>query len=210
MEKKFSDLSEEQVENFYANLKKFGISPDSVQPLCRTCDHSGDLIIGHQGTNDHIHTIDSVQTLKALVGPPDSDYHEKVADDSFVKYPKPAEQTKIVSFSAVNNNVEELKEQMTLVHHKEVNKALHAYILGDSTKVADYEDHINALHFPMEIAVHAAKDLIISKDKPLIVKGDNGKPVSLVYGTATVEKGGFIEVHVPLTMKCQVFTIIDR
>ena len=214
MAKKFSDLTEHQVNNFHAELAKVGINHHDIMGVCVTGEQGNKegTKVGHELAHSDVEpaavtTVDSVQHLKQLTGIPDHDYHSKKYSDGFVHYPKQMRDLAIPTLKSCKNDVCELKNQMSPAQHREVGKALHAYIKGDSTKVADYEDHINAIHFPMTVTSYAAEDLIITKDKPLIVDSPNDQPVHLVYGTITVEPGGYILAKVPLKLSCQVFTV---
>ena len=58
----------------------------------------------------------------------------------------------------------------------------------------------------MTMAVQGAQDITITANNPLIINTPDGSPTTLVFGTVTVEKGGYILMKTPLNLDCQVFT----
>ncbi|NET81455.1 MAG: hypothetical protein F6J94_05660 [Moorea sp. SIO1F2] len=210
MAKKYQDLSDAQRAKFHAKLEALGIDPNTVPATVTT--ESGGLRCGHPAASAdfppaQVHEIGSVADLCAMGGCPDEDYQAKRASDAFVDYPPPAASLGMPSLASCGGDVCQLKDRMTVQHHEAVGKALHAAVMGDSSKVSDYEEHINAIHFPMQIATHAAQHLVITKDNPLIINDPNGQPTNLVVATITIEEGGYIEMKTPLNIECQQFTV---
>lgn len=75
----------------------------------------------------------------------------------------------------------------------EICAAMGAYLFGDSALVRSYKDVLNALRFPMAVAVHEVQEVIVTKDHPLIISGDGyGNPIALIFKKVTVEPGGEI------------------
>ncbi len=204
MTKKFKDLTQEQLDRYHATLAKLGVDKDSVVKQCQTSDHAGGMTVGHQHNCTKHLDITSIDDLNKKVGLDCKQYQNGALDDSDVYYPA-ALTTKL----AKGATPAEIKKQLSSDDHKQIKQAMVSYLQGDSAKVASYKDAINATHFakPVAMAVHAAADITITAGSPLIIKGVDGQPVSLVYGTVTVEPGGYIQSDVPLTIDSQVFTI---
>lgn len=204
MTKKFKDLTAEQLERYHATLAKFDIDKDSVVKQCQTSDHAGGMTVGHQHNCTKHLDVTCIEDLNKKVGLDCNLYQNGTLDDSGVHYPA-ALTTKLAKGAAPA----ELKKQLSSDDHKQVKQAMVSYLQGDSAKVASYKDAINASYFakPVTLAVHSAEDITITAANPLIIKGTDGQPVSLVYGTVTVEPGGYIQSDVPLTIDSQVFTI---
>ena len=210
MVKKFQDLSEEQHDRFNARLETLGIDPSSIPENVTT--PSGGLQVGHPGVNSsfppaRVAEIANLQELLAIGGNSDESYRNRTSSDSFVRYPQPASAMTLPSLASCNNDVCQLKDSLSLEQHQEISKALHAAVMGDSSKVEDYHEHINAIHFPMQVALYAAQNITITPDNPLIINNPDNQPTSLVFGTVTVEPGGYIEAKTPLELHSQQFTV---
>jgi hypothetical protein len=212
MAKSFKDLSGDQQAKFAAKLKQLGIDPGTVPKTVSTATSNGGVCCGHPAGSSEfppatVLKVGSVAALQALGGVKDNEYQSGAASDAFVKYPPSLQQVGAPTLQSCQGDVCKLKDSMTLDQHSAVSQAMHAYLLGDSSKVQDYEEHINAIHFPMQVAVHAAQDLVISANKPLIIDNPDGSPTSIVAGTVTVQPGGYILVKTPLNMDAQLFTV---
>ena len=201
MSKKFKDLSQAQIDNHNNALKRLGIDPASVANSCNTADHPSGMHVGHSHNCTKKIALTCIDDLNAKVGFPCENYQNGSHSDADINYPAPC--------GIAKGSREELKTNMTAQQHADVQQAMSAMVQGDSAKVADYKEAINTLHFSkaVTLAAHAANDITITAANPLIVLDDGGQPVTLVYGTVTVEKGGYIQSSVPLTLKSQVFTI---
>ena len=202
MSKQFKDLTAEQAQRFHDALARLSVDRNLVAARIFTSDHPGGLNIGHKHQCSRICMASSIDDLNAKMGIPCADYHSGKHDDSDIDYPAP------LTLPTLAAN-ESLKSALTDSQFRQVHQAMTAYLQGDSNKVASFQAAINELHFaqPMAMAVHAANDLVIDKDHPLIVKSHNGKPVTLIYGTVTVKPGGQIISDTPLRLESQVFTI---
>jgi hypothetical protein len=202
MSKKFKDLSQAQIDSHNNTLKRFGIDPASVVQSCNTADHPGGMRVGHQHNCTKKIALTSIDDLNDKVGFPCENYQNGSHSDADINYPGPC--------TIAKGSREELKANMSVQQHADVQQAMTAMVMGDSAKVADYKEAINTLNFstPLLMAVHAAEDITITADDPLIVVPDeDGKPVAMIYGTVTVKKGGYIQSSVPLILTSQVFTI---
>ncbi|PLY42104.1 hypothetical protein CSZ94_12035 [Janthinobacterium sp. ROICE36] len=211
MTKLFNDLSSDQKAKFEAKCRSFGIDPATVPKTLTTENGGKGVVLGHPAANAAIApakiiNVANIQELSKYGGCQDEEYIQGRASDAFVRYPQPLATLSAPSLTECGGDVCKLKDSMTLEHHEAVNQAMHAYMMGNSSKVKDYEEHINAIHFPMQMAVYAAEDKIITNNNPLIIDTKNGGPTTLVYGTVTVEEGGYILVKTPLSLDAQAFT----
>ena len=209
----FNELSSDKQARFEEKCKQFGIDPETIPGMISTQKMRRGAICGHPGGNTvfppaNVLTVSSVQELKTLGGCSDQEYSEGHASDAFITYPKPLMALAAPTLQSCDGDVCQLKAHMTLEHHAAVAQDMNAYMMGNSTKVTDYVEHINALYFPMQMAVHAARDLVITKDKPLIVNNPSGAPTTLIFGTVTVEPGGYILAQTVLNLCTQVFTVM--
>ncbi|OZG72735.1 hypothetical protein BTA51_14525 [Hahella sp. CCB-MM4] len=140
--------------------------------------------------------VASIADMNKLVGIPDTN------DDSHVEYPEPARQEHLNLLKSANST-DEFHRSVTPEMHENIRKAATAYVLGNSSKVKDYEPLINARMFPGKVAAFVADDIVITADNPLIIKP--GDPQVHNYGTITVKPGGYIQVSENATINCQQF-----
>lgn len=211
MSKLFKDLSSDQQARFHAKCQQFGIDPASVPQQMSTENDAQGVVLGHPAVNAALPpartiTVNSIAELSQYGGCSDEEYTSGRASDAFVRYPQPLSALSAPGLAECDGDVCKLKDSLTLEQHEAVSQAMHAYVMGNSSKVQEYEEHINALHFPMQMAVYAAQDLVITADNPLVVDNPNGSPTTLIYGTVTVEQGGYIQVRSPLSLDAQAFT----
>jgi hypothetical protein len=129
----------------------------------------------NSGLPPRIFTVENVQTLKKLIGNLDLFFDEGYVTREGEILPPWKQRKKFFGFSS------EL-----------ICKALHAYVYGDSRFVADYEDVLNAVYFPMEVLFFggSATDIVIDPDHPLII--DASQPVVVSYRKVTILEGGRI------------------
>ncbi len=212
MTKSFKDLTSDQLARFTATCQHFGIDPGSVPAQVDTAKVKDGVLCGHPSGSaefpvSKIHDVNTIAELNALGGCKDDSYTKGVASDSFVSYPPSAASLGLPSLAACGGDVCKLKDSMTLDQHEAVAKAMNAYLMGNSAKVSDYEEHINAIHFPMQVVSHAAQNIVIGPNNPLIINNPSGAPTNVVAGTITVQRGGYILVKTPLSMNSQIFTV---
>jgi hypothetical protein len=211
---RYKDLDSGQQGMFAAKCRAFGIDPAKVPASVTTENGGKGLLLGHASGSATVTpsaniTVANIRELANYGGVKDEEYLNGSASDAFVKYPAKLSTLSAPTLAACDGDVCKLKDSMSLEHHQAVNQAMQAYLLGNSTKVQEYEEHINALHFPMQMAVYAAQDIVITKDNPLIIDNPEGHPSSYVYGTVTVEEGGYILVKTPLSLDAQAFTTLN-
>ena len=140
--------------------------------------------------------VASISDMNKLVGIPDTN------DDSHVEYPEPARQ-ELLNLLKSANSTDEFHRSVTPDMHDNIRKAATAFVLGNSSKVKDYEPLINARMFPGKVAAFVADDIVITAENPLIIKP--GDPQVHNYGTITVKPGGYIQVSENATINCQQF-----
>ncbi|MGK5052058.1 hypothetical protein [Janthinobacterium sp. RB2P8] len=208
MAKQFKDLSSEQVAKFNARCAQLGVDPSKIQGSVTTAGAEGGLHCGHPGANStfppaNILKLDNVAQLKALSACNDEDYVRGLESDAHVKYPQPVADLELPLLSSYGSDLTLIENFMTEAQKETVVQALHAYLVGNSNKVKDYEPIINAIHFPMSLAVYAAQDITITAANPLVLNSDQ---IGLYnFGVVTVEPGGSIQVLTAAQMDSQVF-----
>ncbi|CAH9063979.1 hypothetical protein PSECIP111951_03016 [Pseudoalteromonas holothuriae] len=208
MSKKFCDLTDSQKAAHDATLAKYTIDKSATPESTNTSDHPGGLQVGHEHNYTKQVAVKDIDDLNDKVGYPSEYYHNGTADDSDIDYPAPFAQS---SIAKMNPKDADFKKQLSKEEHKVLKQAMNSYLHGDSSKLQDYKDAINTTFFrkPLMMAVSSSQDITITKDHPLIVKGDHsGQPVHLIYGTVTIEDGGYIQSDVPFTISSQVFTVL--
>lgn len=168
--------------------------------------HKGAMVAsadpGQDNLSSRLVEVNSIAELKAIGGIADS--HFKTAGDKHVNYPEARMKTDLPE--AIGRARADNCALESLIHPDDdaiINQAMMAYVHGDSSKVKDYEDVINALKFPAQILVITGEDITVTKDNPLIIGKDSphvqgGKAV---FGTVTVEEGGQIQILIPVTFE---------
>lgn len=168
--------------------------------------HSGAMVVSADPGQDNLESrlmdVNSVAELKAIGGV--ADIHFKASGDKHVNYPDGQLKTDVpaaISRARADNCALE-----SLIHpddEKVIDQAMIAYVHGDSSKVKNFEEVINALRFPTQILVTTGEDITVTKANPLIIGKDSpyvsgGKAV---FGTVTVEEGGQIQILIPVTFE---------
>ncbi|WP_402718135.1 hypothetical protein [Janthinobacterium rivuli] len=208
MVKHFKDLSDEQVAKFNARCAQLGVDPSKIQTSVTTAGAEDGLHCGHPAANStfppaNILKVANVAQLKALCACKDEDYVRGLESDAQVRYPQPLSELALPPLSSHGRDVALIENFMTETQKAAVVQALHAFLVGNSNKVKDYEAIINAIHFPMSLAVYAAQDITITAANPLVLDSDQ---IGLYnFGVVTVEPGGSIQVVTAAQMDSQVF-----
>lgn len=209
----FNDLSCNQQEQFKATCRRHGIDPNTVRATLSTDNMGKGVLCGHPAASsafppDNIVQVDSVKQLKALGRGEGADDVLGATGAAAVRYPKPLAEMAMPDLAAFEGQTVKLRNSLTRPQFQAVSDAMNAYLLGDSSRVADYEDYINKLHFPLQMAVYAVADLEITAANPLLVAYSTS-PTSLIFGTVTVQPGGYIEAQSTLQMNVQTMTIVS-
>jgi hypothetical protein len=97
----------------------------------------------------------------------------------------------------------ELLAMMDKSFSENIQKASSAFVLGDSRKVKEYEDLINAIMFPGEVAVFGGDNLIVPDGQTHTITGPD--PVKLTYGEISVGVGSQILVETDANITSQNF-----
>lgn len=199
MATKYADLSEKEKSNFAAQLKALGIDPGSV-PANVVADGSLRLHPNEALTNVQTHTaqIENLAHLKQLWGVPDAAFAEE-GKDAHINYPAPLPEDRV---RLLATGRKALTEQAIAPHEQNsVDTAMEAYVNGNSGKVpAHLVDLANTLRFPMAVRVTAAQDLTVT--------GEFQLSQAAVFGTVTIEPGGYIAVIGDATLTAQVITVV--
>ncbi|MBS9435809.1 collagen-like protein [Photorhabdus noenieputensis] len=146
----------------------------------KTADFDGPVIFSNDPETATVppafFTVQTIQELKALNGVPDSRYGPGKMESSH-PLPEPFSAKRLANVSG---------------DHIDLRKAFRAYIYGDSALVKDYEEMLNAKHFPMKIALYSGEEITIAANNPLIIKDKEqcGELVVLVYNQITIEPEG--------------------
>lgn len=168
--------------------------------------HKGAMVVsadpGQDNLNSRLIEVNSIAELKAIGGIADS--HFETAGDKHVNYPEGQLKTDLTA--AISRARADDCALESLIHPDDdeiIDRAMMAYVYGDSSKVKGFEEVINALKFPAQILVTVGEDITVTKDTPLIIGKDSpyvqgGKAV---FGTVTVEQGGQIQILIPVTFE---------
>jgi len=159
-------LTEDQKTKFEKRLGELGMTKADVVPEAKPGVPLKPKMI----------TVQTLDEFKKLFGNPDSDYDTGKMKDHHDSLP-PRDDTKTHPVS----------KDMAGEDRRNIDKALKAYILGDSKKYASYKPAIEELHFPMEIAAYAADDLTIYSDETYQAPAG-----SYNWGTLTIYKDGVL------------------
>lgn len=191
-------LQDHHKKNFMEVNKRLGLTPDEHIFKSSHAAFNNDKVVfaADQASGDIIGKtipVASIAELKRLSGVPND------GKDDHIDY---QEITLLKSgLTAKNLKREDLdNDSMQLIQ-----KAASAYILGNSEKVKDYEDLINAAMFPGNAVVFTAENLYV-KSGQTVVLGGSGNPEIYNFGTITVEQGGQIQVIGNVQLTCQIFT----
>ncbi|MBL9128184.1 MAG: hypothetical protein JNL97_11075 [Verrucomicrobiales bacterium] len=85
--------------------------------------------------------------------------------------------------------------------HRQLRRSAEAYLFGDSAKASANEDLLNALHFPMDVRVLAARSLTLDEEAVLTLEG----PLHvLILGSLILHKGAQLVAHTDLVVHTQL------
>lgn len=205
------DLPSNQQEQFNATCRRYGIDPSTVRATLPTDDMGKGVLCGHPAASsafppDNIVHVDTVQEFKALCRGEGGNDVLGATGAASVNYPKPLAEMALPDLASFGQHAGKLRNSLTRAQFQSVSEAMNAYLHGDSSRVADYEDYINKLHFPLQMPVYAVADVTITAAEPLLVHPSTS-PTSLIFGTVLVQPGGYIEATSTLQMTVQAMTI---
>lgn len=159
----------------------------SVSNAICTSDTNGEFVLTSSDSKEssmerHTITINSISELKTVAGNPNELY-----EMNLLSYPTP-----IVA------NISDRKELSLNGYDntKLVCDVMSAYIYGNSELVQENEALLNRLYFPMDIACFGSpeQDIVVTKEKPLVIDASSGKPVHVAFRKVTLEEGAKIEM----------------
>jgi len=190
-------LQDHHKKNFMEVNKRLGLTPDEHMFKSSHAAFNNDKVVfaADQAGGDIIGKtipVASIAELKRLSGVP---YDAK---DDHIEYPAPLLKSGLTAKTLKREDLD--NDSMELIQ-----KAASAYILGNTEKVKDYEDLINAAMFPGNAVVFTAENLYV-KSGQTVVLGGSGNPEIYNFGTITVERGGQIQVIGNVQLTCQIFT----
>jgi hypothetical protein len=202
MSKTFGDLTEQQQKNYEQTLQKMGIKRASVlreviidKPLDTRRDPA-------HAWKTHTIVVRDLAHMKEILGVPDTRYTTEKQPDSFISYPRDFSPVRLRILAAAKE-ADTLQRELTGEERTALDEAARAYVLGNSTKVPQpLVGLVNRASFPVETAVFAADDLIIS-DRVVIAPPPS--PHVIVAGTITIIKpdGQLVGEGVDLSIQAQ-------
>lgn len=138
-------------------------------------------------------SVGSIAEFKKMVGVPDDQ------DDSHVNYPSSLSDYHRQLITSVGSKAELLSRMDEDLHDK-MRQAAYAYVMGNSSKVQEYEPLINSLMFPGRIAIFTGEDLDIPAGETYTVKGED--PVVMNFEEITEGK----DAEIMITTNCSLHT----
>ncbi len=193
--------------NYQRQLDRYGIAAHQVMPRIDTGGYQQGLHLGHTLAHSDlppslVKTIFSIRDLKQLGGIADQRFQQGLADD-FVEYPPSFKQMAMPSLAECDFDICLLKSKMTPQQLACTQLAYVAFIKGNSHKVAEYEAHINAIHFPLTVTLYAIRHLHVSQGAPLHVNNPENQPVCIVSEQLTMDSDSQIRLYSPTVIEAQ-------
>jgi hypothetical protein len=208
MPAKFDDLSEQQKADFWARVKKWGLTPADVHPDLDTREIGPQTFISGSDPGSHVKTkpftITSVEHMKSLVGIPDESFASGKMRDRTVNYPQALPDHRAQLLTQAPNNCW-LKDRLTEDEHEDVRNSWLAYLVGNSQKIsAPMVDMINAVHFPALGAVAAVQNINVAPNTTHTFGTPGDKVMqTIVIGVLTIQPGGSIAFASPCALEIQ-------
>lgn len=165
--------------------------------------HKGPMIISSDPARDNLGSrrlqVENVAMFKRIGGVPNEHFDKHPGSDRHLKY-LGAPTTNFASLIALaKKDGCTFRSLLSSDDLDNISTQMRAYVLGDSRKVpAEYETAINALQFPMMATYTPGENITITASNPLII--DSTWPTSIVFGTMTIESGGYIETNVQVSI----------
>lgn len=203
-----SSLTDEQREHFATMMQQFGREPHQFthDGTLTPADFGGNLTISADPDKSDIQPVHvpftSMAHLKQLVGVPDEQYQTAPHADHTVPYPEPLPQDR-GAFLRQSQNICDLRYHLTANEHQTLVTAARAYVYGNSDKVKDYEDLLDAHFTPGTLAFFAAATLDIPDGQTVTLAP--GGPAVLNFGTITVHGSGQLIVQEQVSVTAQQF-----
>ncbi|WP_131800264.1 hypothetical protein [Methylobacterium indicum] len=200
----YASLTADEQKHFLSRIAVYGLSPDDLKgkTVVTGQDKPGPLVISAAADLSDVpviqHEIKDVAQMKALGGIPDEHYTQHGIADHHVEYPPAIDHDPQHALTAAKGDMCALLEHLGPERSGHVGSALRAYLLGNSSKVQDYEPLINTMHFPVTGGVVALDSITVTPGNPLKITGPG--PVSMNVAVMTVEPGAQVIVETELTL----------
>jgi len=206
-------LTEDHRKRFTDEQTRMGLKPDHLnhKGTLSTADHGGTIVLSPNSSESTIPptivSYNNMAELKAMRGIPDDSFTSGKMSDAFVKYPVPFA-TSRMNFLNETKNICDLEYHLQPEERKTIENAAHAYLMGHSEKVKDWEPLLNAAFMPGKMAVFSGENLVVKSGQTLKITPDPlhpQDPVVLNYQSITVEQGGQILVLAKADVTSQIF-----
>ncbi|MEM9593083.1 MAG: hypothetical protein AAGD06_02400 [Acidobacteriota bacterium] len=189
-----------QSDRFLHRLEAMGLDENDVhRGTLDTSEGGGPFILSGDPAESRIPpklvTVASLAEMKAIYGVPDEHFDRGQASDHHLDYPEPLADDRASLHDRVRNLCD-LDEQLSWRESEQIRRAAHAFVYGDSRRVASYEPLINAILFPTQVARFAGDSVVVKPGHPLVFKGE--QPVEATFDNVVVEPGGEIITDVEL------------
>lgn len=165
--------------------------------------HKGPMIISSDPARDNLGSyriqVEDVAMYKRIGGVPNDHFEKHSGADRHLKYLGAPETNfaSLITFAKKDGCT--FRSLLSSDDIDNISAQMRAYVLGDSRKVpTEYETAINALMFPMMATYTPGQDITITATNPLII--DSSWPASIIFGTMTIESGGYIQTNVPVNI----------
>ena len=164
--------------DYYSTLDWYGI-PEELRLDCLDCAH--DAVLDGTDASDikpfHLHTSD-LDRFKSWIGMPNEYVRAgKAAGPGFE------------ALSPFDARLAQPDAELSTDERQDIFLAAGAYLFGDSATVAEYRRAIELRMAPFEIAVYAARRVILRPTGSLTL---SGPPAVLVAGSITLQSGSVL------------------
>ncbi|NIG56666.1 hypothetical protein [Chitinophaga sp. Cy-1792] len=201
-------LTQAQKENYALVNSRLGLAPDAHLQLSSKIkaiqQEKKDLVFSSDPLESDvppIHvSVGSIAEFKKMVGRPDGN------DDYDIEYPGPLSVNHRDLLASVHSKAELLQKMDEQLYDK-MRQAAHAYVMGDSRRVAEYEPLINSLMFPGRIAVFTGEDLDIPAGETYTIKGED--PVVFNFEEINEGRGATLVITTMTSLHTQYFNAED-
>jgi hypothetical protein len=199
-------LTDEQRAAFEANNALVGLGPAEftapppqqrgslAPPSRRLMSHDPE----ESNFTPHLVEVGSIADLRRIAGFPE----EHVGAAAEPHYPDPPSEQELQLVSGNNLTSQKFQTDDEDLQQR-IMQAANAYVMGDPSKVKEYEPLINAAMFPGQVAAFAGDTLEIPANTVHVIGGDN--PVYLNYGQIIVGEGATISIETYATINTQIF-----
>jgi hypothetical protein len=199
----YSSLTPNEQKQFAERIAIYGLTPKDIEGKTIVTGEGkpGPLVISPSAEYSDVEVVrrevTNVAEMKSLGGVPDVHYTRDGVADHHINYPPTPGVNPQQALATAKGDVCALLEHLGPENATHVGAAMHAYLLGDSSKVKAYEPLINALHFPVTGAIASGDSITVKAGHPLVIKGPG--PVALNYAVMTIEPGGQVIVETEVT-----------